>query len=238
MKTVYSRLFLASGALLLGLWSMGCYTQVGTVQDEPTYVSEVDEQEYVAEDTVTTEEYEQARGEFYDGNYDYYYPSATIGLDFYHNPWYGRYRSWYYVDPFWSDSILGMVRNRVSVLLRRLVRRLVRRIRSLLRPCLHRTRWNRICQPGWRQIWNDSDIRFDPDNGNRPRERRYSVYPDHRQDRNRWNPDDTADRACVFRPSRNAGSTWRDIGRQRSVAKFEWAQRRCQKRCNTDSPPS
>ncbi len=107
MKTTTRSLLLLGAAVLLGLWSSGCYTQLGSVRDDRDVAyGDPNDYEYQAEDTVSTEEYESARDQFYDDSYNYYYPSVTLGLG-YGAPWYWRYRSSYWYDPFWSDPYYG-----------------------------------------------------------------------------------------------------------------------------------
>ncbi len=103
MRTLSNHLLLFAGVLLLGLWSAGCYTQLGSVQEDKGYAQETDEA-YAEEDTVSTEDYEEARGRFYDDTYDYYYPTVTVGLGY---PWYWRYNSWNYYNPYWYDPFWG-----------------------------------------------------------------------------------------------------------------------------------
>ncbi len=105
MKTLLNRFTLPVGVLFLGFWSAGCYTQLGTVEEERNYAQDVEEA-YVAEDTVSTEDYEQARDRFYNDSYDYYYPTVMVGVG-YSNPWYWHNRSWYSYDPFWYDPFWG-----------------------------------------------------------------------------------------------------------------------------------
>jgi hypothetical protein len=107
MKTTTRAVLLLGAAVLLGLWSSGCYTQLGSVRDDGDVAyAEPNDDEYQAEDTVSTEEYEGARDQFYDDSYNYYYPSVTLGLG-YGAPWYWRYQSSYWYDPFWSDPYYG-----------------------------------------------------------------------------------------------------------------------------------
>lgn len=89
----------AAAALLL---VPGCYTQLGTVHDERDYAYQSEEEEYAEQDTISEEEYNQARERFYESAYDSYYPGWSYGLVF-GSPWYWRYNSWYYYDPYIYD---------------------------------------------------------------------------------------------------------------------------------------
>jgi hypothetical protein len=96
MKTLTLRLLLpAAGLSLLLLLMPGCYTQFGTAFDEhQQYVAQEDD-EYIPEDSVSQEDYDQARAAFYDDTYGYYPQSqASFG--------YGYGNDWGYYDPIWG----------------------------------------------------------------------------------------------------------------------------------------
>ncbi len=99
------RLLLPAISLGSFLWLTGCYTQVGTTQDERRY----DEEYSATESDTTGDNYEQSYtdnyGEYdneasgYRAGFDYYYPAFGFGFSTY-DPWYWRQSGWYYYDPF------------------------------------------------------------------------------------------------------------------------------------------
>jgi hypothetical protein len=104
MKTFTRRLLMPAAALSL-LLLPGCYTQLGSVHDDRQYAYE-QKDENIPEDTVSTEDYNNARDQFYEDSYDYYYPQTSLTIGF-GSPWYWRSRSWYYADPYWADPFGG-----------------------------------------------------------------------------------------------------------------------------------
>jgi hypothetical protein len=102
MNTYIRGLVALGSVVVLGLLTAGCYTQFGSVQDDRSEGA-VGQEQYAYGDSTTVDDYEYARRQFY---YDYYYPSAMIGLGF-GWPWYGGHYSPYgYYSP-WVDPWYG-----------------------------------------------------------------------------------------------------------------------------------
>ena len=104
MKSRYQMWALGSAALIFALFSTGCYTQFGTVQDEEEVVRYEDEDEYAYDDSVVTEEeYDGARERFYEESY---YPGYAYSWGF-ADPWFWHHRWGYAYDPFGYDPFWG-----------------------------------------------------------------------------------------------------------------------------------
>lgn len=102
MNTHIRGLVALGGVLVLGFIAGGCYTQLGSVRDDPQEDA-VDEEQYAYDDSTTVDDYENVRRQFY---YDYYYPSVMVGIGF-GSPWYGGFHSPYgYYSP-WVDPWYG-----------------------------------------------------------------------------------------------------------------------------------
>jgi len=100
MKSRYQMLALGLAAFVFALFSTGCYTQFGTVQDEDDVVRYDDEDEYAYDDSVETQEgYDDARERFYEENY---YPGYAYNWG-YTDPWFWHNRWGYGYDPFWYN---------------------------------------------------------------------------------------------------------------------------------------
>lgn len=92
--------------ILFALLLSGCYTQVGTVRNDRDTESPqeyTEEDEYAYEDTVSQDQYQDARHQFYFGAYDSY-PWLSFGYGYY-DPWYSRWAGYY--SPYWYDPVWG-----------------------------------------------------------------------------------------------------------------------------------
>ena len=94
MKTFTLRLVMPAAGLML-LLMPGCYTQFGSVHDEPQQYSYDQEDQNIPEDSVSQEDYDQARSQFYDDTYGFY-PQSMVSVGF------GYGNGWGYYDPFWG----------------------------------------------------------------------------------------------------------------------------------------
>ncbi len=109
MNTYIRGLVALGSVAVLGLLASGCYTQFGSVQEDRSEDA-VNEELYAYEDSITVDDFENARRQFY---YDYYYPPAMAGIGFastwyggFYPPYgYGYYSPW--VDPWygWCGSL-------------------------------------------------------------------------------------------------------------------------------------
>ncbi len=104
MKRWKPILLLFPAAVAVAVVFSGCYTQVGMFREDRQQEYTADEQP-ATEDTVSQEQYDDARQQFYYDSYNYY-PSFSYGFGFY-DPWYWRMGGYGYYNPYGYDPVWG-----------------------------------------------------------------------------------------------------------------------------------
>jgi hypothetical protein len=103
MKKIWLRNLLVAAGCSAALLLTGCYTQVGTTENERTENESyaADDSAVTGSDSTTARDYEYERRQMY---FDYYYPSFVFSVG-YSSPWYWGPTWWY--SPYWTPYWYG-----------------------------------------------------------------------------------------------------------------------------------